>query len=363
MCISRRRRSGAFTLVELLVVIAIIGILVALLLPAVQAAREAARRMQCGNKLKQIGLAMHNYHDTYKTLPPAWITANQPNIITTGTVNASDNWPLWSWGSLILPFMEQGPLHNQLTVGSPWHLNQARINGINNVLTGNGLQKPMPMFVCPTSVAQRIALNDHWSRRIGPGSAQVPNLLEHRTTISNYVVSSSTYVTWSDGGIGVERGAFVEDLGSNFTSIQDGTSNVIAGGERVWQMNTRANTTTAVGRKILYPVGAANVFGITRRNNPDSRSAVIAIGRPRLNLRDYTSRGWARRGYSSQHPGGAQFLFCDASVHFLPDTIESDHEIDQLTTYATLAIRETEVDTTWERLIGRQDGADVSFQP
>ena len=65
----------------------------------------------------------------------------------------------------------------------------------------------------------------------------------------------------------------------------------------------------------------------------------------------------------SFHTGGAQFLFVDASVHFLAENIEADHEHDQLTTYATLAIRETEVDTTWERLIGRQDGADVSFQP
>ena len=362
MFVFRRRRTAAFTLVELLVVIAIIGILVALLLPAVQAAREAARRMQCSNKLKQIGLAMHNYHDTYKTLPPAWITAVRPTM-TIGMVGATDDWPLWSWGSLILPFMEQGPLHSQLTVGAPWHLEQARLAGMSNPVTGNGLQKAMPMFLCPTSVAGRIQLNDHWARRIGAGNAQVPNLLEHRTTVSNYVVSSSTYVTWSDGGISVERGAFVEDIGNNFSSIQDGTSNVIAAGERVWQMSTQPNASTGVGLKILYPVGAANVFGITRRNNPDSRSAVIAIGRPRLNLRDYTSRAWARRGYSSQHPGGAQFLFCDASVHFLPETIESDHELDQLTTYGTLAIRETEVDTTWERLIGRQDGADVSYTP
>ena len=95
-------RSG-FTLVELLVVIAIIGILIALLLPAVQAAREAARRSQCSNNLKQLGLAMHNYHDTFKSLPPGWANA----------VGHGNNYALWGWGAMILPFVEQGALHRE----------------------------------------------------------------------------------------------------------------------------------------------------------------------------------------------------------------------------------------------------------
>src|SRR4026207_1557814 len=94
----------AFTLVELLVVIAIIGILVALLLPAVQAAREAARRMQCGNNLKQIGLALHNYNDTYKVFPSGFMYHGIPTQ------------ECWGWGALILPFVEQAPLHNQIQV-------------------------------------------------------------------------------------------------------------------------------------------------------------------------------------------------------------------------------------------------------
>ena len=92
----RRRRRQGFTLVELLVVIAIIGILVALLLPAVQAAREAARRMSCGNQLKQLVLSMHNYHDTFKTFPPGYLI-HPPSPFTEG---------LWSWGAVSQIFIE-----------------------------------------------------------------------------------------------------------------------------------------------------------------------------------------------------------------------------------------------------------------
>src|SRR6188472_3349467 len=100
------RRSG-FTLVELLVVIAIIGVLVSLLLPAVQAAREAARRMSCGNNLKQIGLAMHNFHDTNNKLP----SNIRPSAVSTVRVR---------WASYILPFMEQSPLYDRIDFTKNW---------------------------------------------------------------------------------------------------------------------------------------------------------------------------------------------------------------------------------------------------
>ena len=90
-------------------VIAIIGILIALLLPAVQAAREAARRMQCTNNLKQMGLALHNYHDTFKCFPPGWISYNVSNE------------PAWGWGALVLPFLEQKPLYDAMSVNGYRH--------------------------------------------------------------------------------------------------------------------------------------------------------------------------------------------------------------------------------------------------
>src|SRR5687767_6993146 len=125
--LSRRCERQAFTLVELLVVIAIIGVLVALLLPAVQAAREASRRMQCSNNLKQIALALHNYHDVHKTFPPAYI----PD---------ADGKPMHSWRVLILPYIEQQPLFTQYDFNEPW-------NGPNNSRLAN---ISIPVYHCPS---------------------------------------------------------------------------------------------------------------------------------------------------------------------------------------------------------------------
>src|SRR5271167_1870759 len=103
---SKTTRSAGFTLIELLVVIAIIAVLIALLLPAVQSAREAARRIQCTNNLKQIGLALHNYHSTANVFPPGC----SANLFTTG--NTYFSWVGWSAQGLMLPYLEQGPLYN-----------------------------------------------------------------------------------------------------------------------------------------------------------------------------------------------------------------------------------------------------------
>jgi len=133
----RRVRTG-FTLIELLVVIAIIAILVALLLPAVQQAREAARRSQCKNNLKQLGLALHNYHDTHRVFPSGYIAdVNHPDR----DPDTFDGPQGWAWGTMILPFLEQGNVYDALQTNLPsWHANNAV-----------AVRSILPVFLCPSA--------------------------------------------------------------------------------------------------------------------------------------------------------------------------------------------------------------------
>src|SRR5262249_3540753 len=139
--VMRSRRQKGFTLIELLVVIAIISILTALLLPAVQQAREAARKTQCKNNLKQIGIALHNYHDVHNVLPPAYLYLpggggqQGPPDPTNG-----DAGPGWAWGMLILPQMEQTNLHDAFNVNLPsWDPTNA-----------TAARTTLPVYNCPT---------------------------------------------------------------------------------------------------------------------------------------------------------------------------------------------------------------------
>ena len=134
-----------FTLVELLVVIAIIGILVGLLLPAVQAARAAARRMQCSNNLKQLGLAVHNYHDANKSFPSGFITNYPAGALNTAAMMSVTQRTHWSWGAFVLPYIEQTALYNTLNPG------QSSMDALLATPAGlAALTTPIPSFVCPS---------------------------------------------------------------------------------------------------------------------------------------------------------------------------------------------------------------------
>jgi len=132
-------RTG-FTLIELLVVIAIIGVLISLLLPAVQKVREAANRTQCSNNLKQIGLALHNYHDTFKRLPPGYIDGNKATSAQPGGTPDNDLGPGWGWASLLLPYLEQANVYNQI------NFNVGVGVGVNVQIS----QQPLTVFQCPS---------------------------------------------------------------------------------------------------------------------------------------------------------------------------------------------------------------------
>ncbi len=214
-----------FTLVELLVVIAIIGILIGLLLPAVQSAREAARRMQCTNNLKQLGLAMHNYHDVVKFLPPGYLTKY------VGTALSSTS---WGWGALILPYVEQQALYNTLDVGGP-----SIYGATNDPVKLAAMQQVISTFQCPSDV--RVPLNV--TRTING----------KQLATSNYVGnnSSDTFIANDDADI---AGLFILDECFPFSDILDGTSNTIMLGERKWQFRDINGT--------RQPSAAAIVLGI-----------------------------------------------------------------------------------------------------
>ncbi len=340
----RRRSSSGFTLVELLVVIAIIGILIALLLPAVQAAREAARRSQCSNNLKQLGLAVHNYHDTFKQVPPCWLRKQTiPGPHTNAAArNSSNNRNLWGWSALILPFIEQAPLHDLLSVGNV-HMEFVAL-AANDPVRAAAMRQPINAYRCPSDTGP--AMNNIRDRHPWSAGANTPPL-----ATSNYVGVASAYRPWESGANQVERGMFTGREKRAFKDVTDGLSNVIMIGERRWRGKMNNGN--------MYDSAAAVALGVRRRNNDAQRSDQIGSAGANINLDNWATRGSSRWGFSSMHPGGAQFALGDGSVSFLSETIELDSGPNQIIDDIP-AERDRPLDTVYERLAAIQDGGTVS---
>jgi prepilin-type N-terminal cleavage/methylation domain-containing protein/prepilin-type processing-associated H-X9-DG protein len=324
----RTRKRTGFTLVELLVVIAIIGILVALLLPAVQAAREAARRMQCSNNLKQIGLAIHNYADTYKVFPSGFIYSGQ---------TARE---CWGWGALILPFMEQSALHNQLRVtqGSMYE----QIISANWQPVVAGLETTLPGFMCPSDTGYQGRGQIHQDRAFSGGTGGAGWI------VHNFLPGLSNYI--ASNGHGPGRVAFEENSGMfygnshlDFGSIIDGSSNTFAIGER----------DTKFCRSGVWA-------GTRRGNGGGSKGIFVLVAHARVKMNesgfpwDDDPRGCGQ-GWSSMHPGGAQFVFCDGSVTFISETINFNHTQNGWDSSGEVG------NGTYQRLISRADGLPVAI--
>ena len=300
------RRRG-FTLVELLVVIAIIGILIALLLPAVQAAREAARRSQCSNNLKQLGLSLHNYHDTFKTQPP-----RQGGPLWSG----AGSYPRHSAFVTLLPFMEQDARYDQIMSGQfhAWH------NNANSGYVGE-----IPPFMCPSdglltqTIADRNALYSPLNYGLCMGD--------------HYDINFDS--TRPDQNI---RGLFGYLTYTRFADVRDGLSNTIAMAEIVI-----APESSMLGRAVSNDTNSPLNCRARLVNNQYISGSVIAQGRCHgqrwqdgrpgycavttiLPPNSATCSSQASDGiYSSgsYHPGGAQVLMDDGSVHFVSETIET----------------------------------------
>ena len=330
-----RRRRG-FTLVELLVVIAIIGILIALLLPAVQAAREAARRSQCSNNLKQIGLAMHNYHSVHNTLPPGTINAGMtPATGVTYTWGTAANPILNHTGHmLILPFMEQQPLYDQIdfTICSSG-LNKVGIlaGGWPNANTPL-MNTLIPVFLCPTDKGlQRGVLNTGSADYIANGQRHTNYALcagghgngwPTNWYWERYAASTSNLV---DGRTGIPyRGPFGHNGAAKFKDFVDGTSNVVILGE----------VTIADRRSTSYEHfwGGYRYYNTFFNNHPNIDPN--HINNVRYHINGPTCTGTMTGDCSpadkkhhvgvtaSLHPGGAQYTLGDGSASFVSETID-----------------------------------------
>jgi len=306
---SLRRRTG-FTLIELLVVIAIIAVLVALLLPAVQQAREAARRSQCKNSLKQFGIAMADYHDTHSVFPPGLFV---PAAGSCTVVTANQQ---WGWGTAILPFMDQLPLFEKLNPdGCNLPAPGTLFNGIAL------LQQPLPAFTCPTDVGDTL------------------NVFMSNYTKSNYTVSENI------GGNSGTAGGKVR-----IRDITDGTSNVMLVAERALRREPAGQRYTGAivwGRATVTDAGSrfrVN-FPINSPSPTTSNSSITG------------DNGCYRHQISSLHVGGAQVVMCDGRVVFLSENIASNPAAGSTTTCLAMATSMAGSGFVLQNLFFKDDGA------
>lgn len=274
----RRKRPG-FTLIELLVVIAIIGVLVGLLLPAVQSAREAARRMSCSNNLKQLGLALHNYHDTHRSFPPSSFNSNR-----------------LGWTVHVLPFIEAGPLYDQFDF-------TRRYNQSPNWDLG---MTQLSFYLCPSSKSPRSSIGNGGEKIKGIGmfTAHYYGVMGPK---GMNPVTGAPYPFKATGGHGgfAEDGMFRQNRTTTFATMSDGTSNTFALGEISWDDRG--------GNKTRYRMW-------NRGHQQDQWTSPAKNLAHQINA-DFTA-DFNDMSFGSNHPGGCHFLLGDGSVQYVSETID-----------------------------------------
>jgi prepilin-type N-terminal cleavage/methylation domain-containing protein/prepilin-type processing-associated H-X9-DG protein len=302
-----------FTLIELLVVIAIIAVLIALLLPAVQAAREAARRAQCINNLKQIGIAMHNYHDVIGSLPPGF---------RAGSVDGT-------WQMFVLPYLEGNPTYNSYNMYGRYLLPDGTKNPDGSLRYGGAAQTTVTgsrfnVLTCPSDSPQKIGLITEHNYAVNFGNA---GMFQELTTAYNGAASPTPAGSYYGG---VWLGAPFSDAEISFypsrartynlSTITDGTSNTLMAAEVIQSTDTSFRGYTWWGDASVFETWLAPNSPL-----PDMLQGYCSTIFPQIAVPNPPCANTSVQGPTyasrSRHPGGVNTLFCDGSVKFIKNTI------------------------------------------
>lgn len=313
---TRQPAINGFTLIELLVVIAIIAILVALLLPAVQQAREAARRSNCKNNLKQMGIAMHNYHDVHGVFAPAFVRVAYNANTWGNTGGSSFGNPGWGWGALILPYIEQSALYDQLTP------QLTRLSNLEPVLSI--VRTPIKTYTCPSATFN--PLNDKFTIT----DTDMIATSTYKAVFGSYDTQQGTSTHGISGCSLVRGSCFTGETGVmgpsssiKIRDIPDGTSSTVLIGEVPY------GTTGALDTSGNYVNYRASVWaGISPTGSASNVAVCQTLGRPSTvtaaNTNAYLINGTNSNAFGSHHRGGAQFVLADGGVRFVSENIDVD---------------------------------------
>jgi len=297
------RRRG-FTLIELLVVIAIIGVLIALLLPAVQAAREAARKAQCANNLKQLGLGLHNYCSALNCFPPGYLSGRDP-------ASGENTGPGWGWPARSLNQIEQGALFNSINFPL----------GIETPANQTSRLTVVGVFACPSDASHQevFTVVDSTATATTPGnpicdvaSANYVGSFGNGEPSSLYPYSPTDPPPGRDNG----QGIFMRNRSIVLAEVLDGTSQTLAVGERSQNLS-RASWTGAVTNAAVPLLELNPQQGL----DPEGGGSLVLAHTGEGHGPNSPSGKAHADQYWSRHPGGAQFLFADGSVRFIKELV------------------------------------------
>ncbi len=308
---AKSRRSRGFTLIELLVVIAIMAILVALILPAVQQAREAARRAQCQNNLKQIGIAFHNYHDVYRSLPSGFVAQQE--------FQGASQLNQFGWAVMLLPSLDQRNIFNQFDFNKLSWDNSGTDSNLEMA------QAVLPIFQCPSD----------------PGADKIdrscPGNPGPEVAVSNYAgvegISSMALPCWSmpsartsgpafyhfpPGSCRKPNGALYINSAVKFADVRDGLSRTFLVGEVSSKLNRKYCANTFIIPMLqITPYNGVAWAGVYQAYHSDH---VLLNTSKEFNDKD---KNGSSNGFSSFHRGGVFFLFCDGHVDFISEDIDN----------------------------------------